>query len=177
VQPKSIAWACTSGSFFDGKQGNDRLLGKLAEMAGGVPVTTASGAVVAAMKALGVNRPAVGTPYSPDVNALLFRFLQQSGFDPFPVASYFGKLVDDITLQSVEEEEVAAFARAIDRPDADSVVISCTGLPTARIAAALEEELGKPVVTSNLAILWHGMRLAEIEHRGVPGGRLFSIPH
>src|SRR5215211_645451 len=98
VQPRCIAWACTSGSFFGGTDGHERLLGTLANLAGRVPVTTASGAVVAALRALGSRRPAVGTPYSADVNELLFRFLRESGFDPFPVQSFFGKLVDDITL-------------------------------------------------------------------------------
>lgn len=174
VQPRCIAWACTSGSFFGGTDGHERLLGDLANMAGRVPVTTASGAVVAALRALGSRRPAVGTPYSPDVNELLFRFLRESGFDPFPVESFFGKLVDDITLQSVEESEVADFARRIDRPDADAVVISCTGLPTARIAAPLEREFGKPVITSNLAILWHALELGGIGPRPQPCGRLFE---
>lgn len=174
VQPRSIVWACTSGSFFDGKSGNDALLRQLAAAAGAVPVATASSALVAAMRALAIKRPAVGAPYSPEINRRLFGFLQESGFDPFPVAGYFDRLVDDMTLQAVEDAEVADFARRIDRPDADAVVISCTGLPTARIVAPLERELGKPVVTSNLAILWHAMRLGGIAARPAGAGRLFD---
>jgi arylmalonate decarboxylase len=174
VQPKAIVWSCTSGSFYDGVEGNERLLKQLASAANGIPVATASGAVVAAMKALGIRRPAVGTPYSPEVNGLLHRFLQQSGFDPFPVEGYFDRLVDDITLQAVEPREVAEFARRIDRPEADAVVISCTGLPTSPIVADLERELGKPVLSSNLSILWQALTLGGIAGRPRDCGRLFE---
>jgi maleate isomerase len=175
VQPKAIVWSCTSGSFYKGKAGNDELLRNLAEMSDGIPVTTASSALTAALNALRIARPVVGTPYSPEVNTLLYNFLQESGFQPFPVAGYFDRLVDDITLQSVEEDEVADFARQINRPEADAVVISCTGLPTARIVTKLENEFGKPVVTSNLAILWHALRIGDIRLRPTGAGRLFTV--
>jgi maleate isomerase len=175
VMPKSIVWACTSGSFYGGKAGNEKLMQQLAAMTKGIPATTASGAVVAALEALGCKRPAVGTPYSPEINRRLGVFLNEHGFDAFPVAGYFDRLVDDITLQTVEDEEVAAFMRSYDRPEADAVVLSCTGLPTARVVASLERELGKPIVTSNLAILWHAMRIGGIRERVTGAGRLFDI--
>jgi maleate isomerase len=174
IEPRCIVWACTSGSFFGGRRGNDALLRKLSAVAGEVPVATASSALVAALEALAVKRPAVGTPYSPEINRRLFDFLEDSGFKPFPVAGYFDRLVDDLMLQAVEDDEVADFARSIDRPDADTVVISCTGLPTARIVASLERELGKPVVTSNLAILWQAMRLGGIAAKPAGAGSLFD---
>jgi maleate isomerase len=169
VQPRSIVWACTSGSFFRGRTGHQTLLCDLARVANGLPVTTASGAVVAALEALGVQRPVVGTPYSPEVNALLFSFLVEYGFDPFPVVSYFGKSVDDITLQSLSDDQISEFVKRIDRPDADAVLISCTGLATAGLASPLERVLNKPVVTSNIAILWHAMKIGNISAR--PNGR------
>jgi len=38
----------------------------------------------------------------------------------------------------------------------------------------LEEELGKPVVTSNLAILWHALEIGSISVRPRNAGRLFA---
>jgi maleate isomerase len=175
VQPRAIVWSCTSGSFYNGVVGNEDLLAQLARASAGIPVATASSALVASLRALHIKRPAVGTPYAPEINQLLQRFLQESGFEPFPVASYFDGLVDDITLQSVEPEEVAAFARAIDRPDADAVVISCTGLPTSEVVPMLEEELGKPVISSNLAILWHALQIGGIAVRPRHAGHLLAL--
>ena len=174
IEPKSIVWACTSGSFFRGRARHEDLLAHLAEWSGGVPVTTASNAVVQALSALGVRRPAAGTPYSPDVNERLYAFFVEYGFDPFPVQGLFPSFVDDITLQSVDEDQVFEFGVTLDRPGADGVVISCTGLPTSGVVERLERRLGKPVVTSNMAILWDACRIG-----GIPGphrakGRLFS---
>ena len=39
----------------------------------------------------------------------------------------------------------------------------------------LEQELGKPVVTSNLAILWHALAIGGIAARPSHAGRLFAI--
>ena len=109
------------------------------------------------------------------MNRLLQNFLEESGFRPFPVASYFDRLVDDIALQSVEPQEVAAFARKIDRPGRGC---GCNQLhrPAHRgIVPMLEEQLGKPVVTSNLAILWHALAIGGIAARPSHAGRLFAI--
>jgi maleate isomerase len=173
LEPRSLVWACTSGSFFRGRSGHDGLLGDLKRAANGLPVTTASGAVVAALQALGVKRPAVGTPYSPEINALLFRFLEDFGLNPFPVESYFGKSVDDITLQSLSDKQIADFVKRVDRPDADAVLISCTGLATVTLVPQLETLLNKPIITSNLAILWHAMKIGNIKVSPNSLARLF----
>lgn len=159
VRPMAIGWACTSGSFFGGIRGHQAILERMRKRAGPIPVTTASDSVVAALKALGKKRPSVGTPYSQEMNQRLEVFLQDSGLDVFPVQSYFGRVVDDYTMQAVEEQALTDFITSLDRPDCDAVVMSCTGMPTATIAPALERRLGKPVITSNLAILWNCLRL------------------
>jgi maleate cis-trans isomerase len=54
------------------------------------------------------------------------------------------------------------------------VLISGTGLPTAGIIDRLERDLGKPVVTSQAATLWHALRTVGIG-QGVRGyGRLLA---
>ncbi len=159
IRPMAIGWACTSGSFFGGATGHRAIVERMRAHAGAVPVTTASESVVEALHALKLRRPAVGTPYSPEMNRRLEVFLQESGIDAFPVAGFFPGTVDDYTMQDVEEDRVAAFILSLDRPDCDCVVMSCTGMPTASIAPAIERRLGKPVITSNLAILWNCMRL------------------
>jgi maleate cis-trans isomerase len=175
IAPKAVVWACTSGSFMTGRAGNEALLAQLAASAQNVPVATASSAVVAALKALRVKRPAVGTPYAPPVNAALERFLREHGLDPLPVTGYFEDLVDDFKLQSIEPEDVARFARRIDRSEADAILLSCTGMPTSSIVRALEDELGKPVISSNLAILWFASEIGGIGARSPDLGRLSSV--
>lgn len=159
VRPSVVAWACTSGSFFAGRTGNAALNERLAQAAG-VPATTASTALVAALAELGIRCPAVGTPYSPQINARLDAFLGECGVRPVTIRGFHDTELDDYALQDVEEDEIACFAAELAATDCDAVVLSCTGLPTARIVTALERSTGKPVITSNLALLWHCFRLA-----------------
>ena len=59
-------------------------------------------------------------------------------------------------------------------PQADALLISGTGLPTAGIIQRLEDELGKPVVTGQSAALWQALRVAGVD-AGVKGyGRLLA---
>lgn len=175
VRPAALVWACTSGSFFGGRAGNEALRADLAARAGGVPVDTASGSVVEALRALGVRRPAVGTPYGPDINRRLDAFMTDHGFDAHPTVGYYAGVVDDYALQDVTEDDVARFLVRLDRPDCDGILLSCTGLPSAGFVAAVEARLGKPVVTSNQAILWNALRLGGIAARPRDGARLFAV--
>ena len=159
VRPMAIGWACTSGSFFGGVAGHRTIIERMRGRAGNIPVTTASESVVEALHALKLRRPAVGTPYSPEMNRRLEVFLKENSLDPFPVAGLFPGTVDDYTMQDVEEDRVANFIVSLNRTECDSIVMSCTGMPTATIAPAIERRVGKPVITSNLAILWNCMRL------------------
>ena len=75
-----------------------------------------------------------------------------------------------------EETEARAYAlgRAADVPDAEALLISGTGLPTAGIIQRLEDEIGKPVVTGQSAALWQALRVAGMSG-GVKGyGRLLA---
>ncbi|MFO1056921.1 MAG: aspartate/glutamate racemase family protein [Dongiaceae bacterium] len=162
VRPAAIAWACTSGSFYGGRSGHERLVETMRRKAGGVPVFTAAGSVVDALKALGCRRAAVATPYSEDINRRLDRFLADHGIAAEPTIGYYAGTVEDYALQSVAEADLEAFLLKLDRPDCDALVMSCTGMPTARVAPRVEARLGKPVITSNLAVLWNAFRLGGI---------------
>ena len=63
---------------------------------------------------------------------------------------------------------IVEFAHAIDRPDADAVLLSCGALRSLEVVDRIERELGKPVICSNQAMLWDCLRLANIPDR-LPG--------
>ena len=175
IRPSAIAWACTSGSFIGGKAAHELLLDQLRRAAGGVPVTTASGAVVAACRHLGIQRPAVGTPYSEQVTSELLAFLQEHDIMPVAVERLHANEMDDYALQDVSDVRLAGFLRQlVCAPEADGIVLSCTGLATATLPRALEPELGLPIVSSNLAIAWHCWRLGGISAPPLGGGALIQ---
>jgi maleate isomerase len=162
IRPSAIAWACTSGSFIGGRSGNEQLVARLQAAAGTVPVTTASAALIAALQALGVREPSVGSPYSAAVNDRLRHFLAEYHIRPAALRSLHAGELDDFALQDVNDDHLAAFIRELGQAGGDGIVVSCTGLATVRLVAALERELRVPMVTSNLAIAWQCWRLGGI---------------
>ena len=75
-------------------------------------------------------------------------------------------------VRAVEAQPEMHLTGAIDRPDADTVLISCGALRAIDVVDRIEQALGKPVICSNQAMLWDCLRQAGIKDR-LPGlGRL-----
>ncbi|MHA6799423.1 maleate cis-trans isomerase family protein [Bounagaea algeriensis] len=164
------AYACTSGSFVRGTSG-ERALTDAMVAAGAPAAVTASGAVVSALKHLGVTRVAAATPYDDELTELLGSYLVDSDLE------LVGRTNLGLRGQiwRVPYETTADLVRRADRPDADGIFVSCTNLPTYDIIAALEEELAKPVVTANQATMWASLRTLGCPAVG-PGQELLADP-
>ena len=119
---------------------------------------------------------AVATPYIRSVNETERRFLEQAGLE---VVSIDGMEIghtptDRRTIAHQPPSRTYALARAVDRPEAEALFISCTNLPTLEIIGPLERDLGKPVLTSNTATLWAALRRAGVGERISGYGRLLE---
>ena len=66
-------------------------------------------------------------------------------------------------------------AKRANRPEADALLLSCSDFPSMAMLPRLEEELGKPVVTSNQATLWAALRAGGVKDAVPYGGRLFEL--
>jgi arylmalonate decarboxylase len=137
---------------------------ELRERAGGVPVIATAGAVLAALRALGVKRVAVATPYVDFVNEAERAFLEEHGFG---VTSLLGLRLGETQAERrfigrVPPQQVYRLARQADRPDAEAIFISCTNLATLDVIAQLEADCGKPVISSNQACFWACLRVMGI---------------
>ena len=152
----AVAYACTSASYARGVGGDTEISRRMAD-ATGLPATTTTSAAVEALRHLGVTRVAVLSPHVDLLNMRLETFLEDSGF---PVARMVGLNrrgeIDQISPQSISE----IVESDVDRPDADGVFISCTSMRTASVVDALEQAIGKPVVTANQATAWQVLCLA-----------------
>jgi maleate isomerase len=60
------------------------------------------------------------------------------------------------------------------RAGADAYFLSCAQIKSPEIVEELENELGKPVITSNTAAFWQSLRLSGVEDRIHGFGRLLS---
>ncbi|MCJ8504735.1 Asp/Glu/hydantoin racemase [Kocuria flava] len=153
VEPEAVVFACTSGSFVNGIEGARRISAAIAEEVG-APAVTTSEALLEALDALGVTRLAVATPYVERLTARLEDFLAADGRTVVGTAG----LGLDRLIWHVPYATTAELVRRADRSDAEAVFVSCTNLPTFHIIAALEDELGKPVLTANQVTAWAGLR-------------------
>jgi maleate isomerase len=167
--PGCFAYLCTAASFIKGVE-HDTDISDRIEEATGVPAITTSTAVVKALKVLGVKKTVTVSPYLRDLDQKLTEFLEDNGFQV--VKSSALCLPQDQGLHP--PERIRQAVEKTDRPEADGIFISCTGLRTAAIIDDLEKELGKPVVTANQATMWCALQMLGIEPR-LPGlGRLYK---
>ena len=167
---QAVAYACTSGSYVLGPDGDSAIVRQM-EAAAEVPATTTSSAVVEALRVLGVNSVAVLSPHIDSLNDRLRAYLEASGFR---VAAMVG-LNLSCDIEDVEPAETREIVESqVDRPEADAVFISCTGMRTAEVVGQMEASMGKPVVTANQATLWRLGRLAGCLSAIENGGILLS---
>lgn len=167
VNPAIVALAFTAASYSNGFAREAALADRIASLTGS-PALTAAQAILAALEHLGVKRLALGTPYPESISAMGRAYWEAAGLR---VVGY-ARLTGVTNIYDESAERAYRLARQADVPDADAVLLSGTGLPTIGVLELLERDLGKPVVSSNQALLWRALRMAGVREP-VPGfGRL-----
>jgi maleate isomerase len=166
-----VAYGCTSGTVVIGE---DKVFQRIHAARPGVACSTPITAGIAAFKKLGVGRIALLTPYVDEVNQMFRRFVEERDI-AVPVMGSFNH-DNDNEVARISQASIKGAVRDLARESSvDGVFISCTSMRVASIAEELEQELGKPVTSSNHALAWHCLRLAGINDP-LPGlGRLFRV--
>jgi len=171
VKPDVIALAHTAVSYLTGFAGESELRARLAAVCR-TPAFTAAGAIGAALAHLRVRRIALATPYPDVIGAAGRAYWEAAGVE----GTAHHRLGGVANIYEETEERAYALGRSADVPSADCVLISGTGLPTAGIIDRLERDLGKPVVTSQAAMLWHALGTMGISQGVLGYGRLLAQP-
>jgi maleate cis-trans isomerase len=169
VEPDVIVLAHTATSYFLGKDGDAKLARRQAERTGR-PFISALGSAALALQTLGARRVAVGTPYDQALTQRGKEILGEFGFEVINACC----LPNVTNIFEETPKRVYGLLRSADRPNADAVFISGVGLPTIDVLGAAETDLGKPILSSALAMMWNALRTAGIRD-SVPGyGRLLT---
>ena len=116
----------------------------------------------------------VGTPYEDEINQRLKRHLEESGFEVLQIAGYGVRKNAQLTDLPVHAAYKIAKRLYAKGRDADGIFIPCPRWPTITDVQLLENEIGKPVVTSSLACSWYAMKLIDIKERVVGFGSLMA---
>lgn len=171
IHPKVIGFGCTSGSFHKGAEYEKKLVENI-EAATHIPTISTSGAVIQALKELGLKKVGMVTPYPDFVNSLEEEFLRANGVE---VSVMRGLQLE--LLEINEQPPQVARDLAINTcrgADCDGVFCSCTAFRTIEIIEEVEKELGKPMISSNQATMWLMLKRAGIKKPVSGFGRLLT---
>ena len=167
-----IAWSGTAAAWrgFAG----DAALCRAIQARTGIQATTSVLAMNAALATLGARRLGLVTPYTADVQARIVANYASLGF-ACAAERHLG-LQDNFSFAAVPEETLAGCIRAVASAGVDAVLVLCTNLAAAPLVAALERELGVPVLDSVACAVWGALSVAGIDPAGLAHwGRLFQL--
>ena len=163
----------TSISFYQGPEFTESLRQAM-QVATGVPCTTMSHAIVAALRQLGLQRVAVATSYIDELNARLVDYLTGAGFT---VTAIRGMSITGVNeVGQVPTRALVDLSESVYREDttAQGVFISCGGLLTLDAIKQLEDRLGLPATASSPAGFWDVVRLGGWDASSKGFGKLFA---
>lgn len=152
----AVAWNGTSASWLGIDR--DRSLCKAITARTNVPATTSTLACIEAVRALGAKRVAIVSPYTDDVQRRIAHVWAEEGLAPH-AERHLG-LRDNFSFGEVAPATIAGMIRDLAAEGADAVVILCTNLDGAALAATLERELDIAVLDSVAVTLWRSLSLA-----------------
>ncbi|MEP3436814.1 MAG: ectoine utilization protein EutA [Hoeflea sp.] len=167
---RAVCYSCTAASVVIG---DAEVAAAIRAAVGNVPVVTPAGAARMALSALGVRRISVLTPYTVATSQPMADYFTRHGLEICRFECL--GLEDDREMARVSDQSIIDAALAVDRPEAQALFLSCTGLPAINVIAEIEQRIGKPVVSSNQASAWAMARLAGFDnHKPAHYGRLFD---
>jgi maleate isomerase len=154
--------------------GSDIEMGKKLTARFGVPVVPGITGEIEALKAMNIKQLVVATPHEDTLNERMKAFLEASGFKVLKIQGYGVRKNADLT--DMDEHSAYKIAKRLyeQAPDVDGVFVPCPRWPTITDVDLLEREIGKPVITSCQAYIWHALKMAKVKQEVRGFGRLMA---
>ncbi len=172
TSPDVVLYMCTTGSFMEGREGDEEIKRTLGRIIPGAKVTTTSEAVVDAMAALNMKSVAMLTPYDEETTHREVAFLESHGI---ACPEYkFRDIYENLDRGSIMPEESMSIASEFDVSAVDGIFLSCGNVRSVEILDEFESTSGKPVVSSAQASIWKAIRLAGISESVAGYGSLLK---
>lgn len=178
LQLQCIVYAFTAGSYLLGPDGEQALVARLEQRSHGIPVLMPPPAAVAAFRELSVQRIAMFNPpwYIDGMDQKGIAYFQDQGFEVVRAYHFMPELAvpHPDWGAAVDPAQLYDFVHRNVPSDVDGVFISGNGWSTIAVISALEEDLGRPVLTASQASFWYALRLAGVGARLDDYGCLFK---
>lgn len=139
----------------------------------GTPVIIPYAAAVTALAALSARRVALVSPpwFSADMDQQGVDYFQRQALE----VVYSGPADLPSDQQAIEPEQLYDWVRSHVPPSADSVFVGGNGFRAIGVIQALEDSLGRPVLTANQVAFWCALRLAGARVPVINYGRIFGV--
>src|SRR5712671_2790060 len=168
-RPHAVAYGCTASSIVQGHEFDAHLREEIRNIAD-CPGTSATHSIFEACARLGMKRVTAISPYPAEVDAAEHKFFTEGGIETI-AGAHLG-ISDGFRLAEPEPEAILDLAVGAWDADSDGMIIACLNFRSHPIIDELEVRIGKPVVTSTQATLWHVLRLAGVKAPIAGYGRL-----
>jgi len=169
TKPDVIVFHCTANSMENGLAYEAALVETI-QSASGCPTITTAQAIREAFVQCGIKKLVLISPYLKQTNEHEVQYLREAGFT---VLHELGLGLESDGYSAVTPEQWITIVKENTRPDADGYFLSCTNTRMIEAIEDLEQDLDKPVVSSNQATLWACLKKLGISHTNKKLGRLF----
>lgn len=168
----AVIYACTSGT---AAIGIDTIRQLIQKSLTGVPVTNPITAAVEAFKRFEAKKISMLTPYTEAVNKEVAEVFSQQGIEVVSITGF--DFEDDTAMTYINPRDIVQAAVDSCDPAADLMFISCTALRASLVINQIEQQLAKPVVSSNQALAWHSLQLVNYNQTIQGFGQLMAEHH
>ncbi|MGI9514843.1 MAG: maleate cis-trans isomerase family protein [Anderseniella sp.] len=172
VRPDLVMYGCTSATLTHGVEFDRDLASRIA-VSSGAKTVTAAGSLIEAVGTLGVSRIGFASPYVAQINDEAIAFLGGCGIETvsrfdYPVA------LGNYGQGELDPDQVFELGIKADSPGAQAIVLSCTDMRALEVIDRLEKTLGKPVISSNQAMLFVALELLGLDTKITGYGTLLA---
>ncbi len=166
-----IALTQTSASLFDDDY--DATAKRQMSAGAGVSAITSAEAIGEAIQALGATRIALVSPYSEEVIGRAKRYYEMRYGLNVVATEAFGA-TDSYAIGGLSAENATDSFKRIDQPEVEVLVVPGGNFPTMKFVPNWEQQFGKPVITTNQAVIWAVMMALGISEPLLGLGRLLA---
>jgi maleate isomerase len=167
VRPHAIVFGCTSAGALRGNAADARLCEELAEETG-IPVVSTIASVRRAIGRRNSRKVGVITPYVDELNQKIKESLEADGLEVVGIDGL--GITENFAIAQVRPEDIVDFAeRSFGDSDIDLLFASCTNFRALEAVDAIEERIGVPALSSNLAVLEGVLAALQIDEAAVRG--------
>ena len=155
------------------RRSEERLRSRTEQNGGSAPVVTSAGALVDALKVIGVKRIALVAPYMKPLTELVVDYIRNEGYEVVDWRAL--EIPDNLDVGRHDPAKLPGIVATMDTRNVDAIVLSaCVQMPSLPAVAKVEALTGKPVVTAAIATTYALLKALQLEPV-VPGaGALLS---